>query len=495
MRAVLYARVSKDDFSKGKKTREEQAAEASNSIQAQLAAAAELAKAKGITIIEELVDDGISGYSGKERAAFNALMGYIIRKDVDYVIARAADRLGRNDADNSSIRMALADSGIPIMGFSGELTDVSSASGGLQFQMAQAVSQYQSAMKSEAVRNAVKLKREKGEYQAPKGTFGYDDEDRSKLVPWEADLIKEAYLLVADGRTVGSIVREWNEKGVPQRKGGARWQYAHLNNILKRPRNAGLVDPDGEPIGKWEAIVEPELWHTVQQVLATRKGTAPGFQPVHLSSGHARCGVCGSSMRSNTATDSRRGTRVKILRCAAAKKGERHASAHLMDLEALVHKEVIAAFLFGGDLLMPRHEGMDVDAMLTKLQRVQADVQDVYDDFDADLITAAVKRERLVQLKERREQIEEQLEEARQSNASAHMLLDLHRRIFTPGRVSLDDAVTARQQLAERFDALHIEQRRMLVAKLLDIRVLPGRGLQKYFVTHTVVTSLNDEAA
>lgn len=360
-----------------------------------------------------------------------------------------------------------------------------------------AIAQYESQVKSERLRMRYEAQTARGEMLAPKGTFGYSDEHRGKLEPAEAEEIRAAYAAVDAGRTVGSIVRDWNERHIPQRKGSKKWTYAHLNSILKRARNAGLVvDRDGNLIagvvGKWEAIVEPEVFERVQLILSDPgRKSSPGFQPVYLSSGLARCGVCGRVMRSNTTTDARRGTRYPILRCSAVKHGERHASARVSDLEPLVRRAVIAAFTFGPAQLFPKEEGVNISGLQQTLRTVLERQSELLDLWREGVITKAELTAQRAKLKPEEDDIRNRIESARSTSATASMLIDLRAGVFSNGKASLSSAVDLKTELGVRFDALHIEQRRRLVSQLLEIVVHPGRNSDKYEVRHRVVTSLN----
>lgn len=497
-RCVIYARLSQ---AKSK-------SEESDSIRNQVAALMTIAKASGYEIVGTYTDDGKSAFKRIDRPGFTSMLIDMSRGQFDLILARHTDRLERNDEDGTKLRVACARYGVRWQTADGMINDPSTAQGGFLAKILSAVNQLESDIKSERLLMHYAARTAAGNMQAPKGTFGYDDEDRSRLVPWEADLIRAAYRAVGcEGRTVGSIVREWNDTKVRQRKSGTRWTYAHLNSILRRPRNAGLImDRGGDLVeqyqegklvlGNWEPIVDVETWRTVQAILnAPGRKTSPGFQPVYLSSGIASCAVCGSPMRSNTATDSRRGTRVKILRCTGAKKGERHASARLDELDPIVRKAVIDAFAFGPSNLFPDSAGIDLAALQNALDDTLGAQQSVLDHEEAGRISHAVAAARLGKLKVAEDQARAAIEEARSSSSAAHMLVDLRSGMLDGRRrkASYSGAAELLSELGRRFDALHIEQQRRLVRQLINVRVLPGRGA-KYEVTHIVVTSLNEPA-
>ena len=60
----------------------------------------EVARLKGLTIVQEFVDDGVSGTHGRDkRKGFDELLKGATRKDFDIILVWSVDRLGRNIQD------------------------------------------------------------------------------------------------------------------------------------------------------------------------------------------------------------------------------------------------------------------------------------------------------------------------------------------------------------------------------------------------------------
>ena len=60
------------------------------------------------------------------------------------------------------------------------------------------------------------------------------------------------------------------------------------------------------------------------------------------------------------------------------------------------------------------------------------------------------------------------------------------------------DVATVKAELRESFESLPLTQRRELVRTLLDVQVMPGKGVKadparRIVITHKVVTGLNQE--
>ncbi|MEV6527945.1 recombinase family protein [Longispora sp. NPDC051575] len=160
----------------------------------------------------------------------------------------------------------------------------------------------------------------------PGGTrpFGWREDDRTKLEPSEAHLLATAARQAAVGRSLHSIIKEWQEQGVVTSLGNA-WSSRTLKLALNNPRLCGwrrlgdaiLRDDDGVAvIGEWEPVITPDEWLAVHGVIEARRGKM--YSPIgnerdlpvdhqehkHLLTGIIRCGklradgsVCGARLR------------------------------------------------------------------------------------------------------------------------------------------------------------------------------------------------------
>ncbi|MFJ4046681.1 recombinase family protein [Microbacterium sp. NPDC089987] len=550
-RAVVAARVSVDDFGKGKRTKEEQAREASISIESQVTPGLALADHAGYELVcEPLVDDGVSGFKGAERAGFDKLMRLIVGGHVDVVICRAVDRLGRNDVDNSAIRIAATKAGVRFHLLTGGIIDPGESGGKLSLQMMQSVAEYQSALKSETLRNVYEGMRAKGTLRATTKTFGWQWEkgkpERSMLAePVERAAIQRAYrdLLNLDDNYVKrqngtaaslySIIQRWNSDPAltPVRRAKA-WSYASVRAALLRPSNAGYVtdgaggwltsaDDDGQPIrGQWEALVPEAVYLEARALLTSAaRRTAPGRKSAYLASGIVKCGVCGDVLRSSTIQGKRdeHDERIPIYRCVSklafvADPGKRHVSARITDhelttkdpatgkprisrgLDWAVREAAVAAFAFGPENLFPQFTPDLTNAVYAELERVEAAIREIGLALEDGAKYASVGPN-LKRQEARKAKLLQELGTAAASEAQGAMLTDIRHGVRRAGRVDVAAFAEYRAELGRTFDALPIEQRRELVRALLDITVLPlgpkVYGARRWRIIHKVVTSLN----
>jgi DNA invertase Pin-like site-specific DNA recombinase len=149
----------------------------------------------------------------------------------------------------------------------------------------------------------------------PGGTrpFGWQS-DRLALDPDEAPLLHQAAQEFIAGRSLNSIVTQWQRARVLTTLGN-KWTATSLKMTLANPRLCGwrainseiVRDAEGNPVvGRWEPIITTEQWLAIKAILDARRGrqffpdgTIGGIippehrQPTHLLTGILRCGKPG----------------------------------------------------------------------------------------------------------------------------------------------------------------------------------------------------------
>ncbi|WP_242911093.1 recombinase family protein [Actinomadura terrae] len=119
---------------------------------------------------------------------------------------------------------------------------------------------------------------EKGAVPTGGRAFGWK-EDRVTLDPVEAAAIRKAVGEFIGGRSLNSIVKEWQERGLKTPRGND-WTTSPTRKMLANPRLCGwrmikgeLVEKDGVPVeGEWEPIISTEQWEALRAIFETRKG-------------------------------------------------------------------------------------------------------------------------------------------------------------------------------------------------------------------------------
>ena len=134
-KAVIYTRVSTND----------------QSVSNQLKVLREIADKKGLNIVKEISDEGISGAKGRDkREGFDELIKGAIRKEFDIILVWDVSRLGRSLKDLVSfledVQSAKCDLYIHQSGI-----DTSTASGKMMFGMLSVFSEFERSMIRERV--------------------------------------------------------------------------------------------------------------------------------------------------------------------------------------------------------------------------------------------------------------------------------------------------------------------------------------------------------
>lgn len=494
-RAAIYARLSAPQSGRADD-------ENSDSITNQIADLTALAASQGYEVYDTYADDGISGYSGKTRPDFQRMLVDVADGRVDIILARHADRLERNEAEGTILRVASIKAAVRWQYSSGQVVEPATAEGGLLARILSAISEFESQVKSERLRQHYQGQRLAGVMPAQKDCMGYAG---FEIIPDEAELVKAAFESFMEEGSVRAIVSRWNAAKVPLKRGGAQgWSNAHIVGILRRPRYAGLVaDRDGSIIdglvGQWEAIVEPPIWYATQAKLANpeRRTNSKGRTPLSLAAGIATCGICGFPLRTSTGKAWKTGEKYPILLCRNPDRGgARHPSGAIRDLDPLIRQAVIDAFAVGpNNLFGEDHDTFAATEIYAQLADLRANRQRVLDWVEEGTLEEWEGTERLQGSRVEIAALQERLEAVVSASAAATMLTDLRAGWIDPEtrRASFEGYTRLRTELGERFDALDIQRRRQLVKALISVEVGHGQGLGKYTVTHKIVTDLNED--
>lgn len=145
-RVAIYARVSTD----------------SQSSENQLLELRAVAKQRGWEVVEEYIDQAISGAKGRDkRPAFDKLQKDAVRGGFDCVAAWSVDRLGRSLQDLVAFLGEIRSCGVDLYLHQQGL-DTSTPAGNAMFQMCGVFAEYERAMIAERVKTGLAKARSKG---------------------------------------------------------------------------------------------------------------------------------------------------------------------------------------------------------------------------------------------------------------------------------------------------------------------------------------------
>jgi hypothetical protein len=257
------------------------------------------------------------------------------------------------------------------------------------------------------------------------------------------------------GQSIKAIARALNAEG-HLTSVGRPWRDVTVRDMILRPRNAALREYHGDIVGpgKWEPIVAVEEFYQAQAILTNpARRTTPGRDGlVHLLSVIARCGVCNAGV---TVTKSRpyKGVTKRVYRCPHRV----HVIRNQESVDDFV-TQVILERLSRPDareLLAHPNRSDETEAAVRRAQDLQDRLRDAAEAYAAGGITMA-------QLTTINAAIRPELEQAQAEAA-------------LPSRAKVLGDLVASREPAKVWEEISPDQRRAVVALLVEVMIMPTR--------------------
>ena len=294
-------------------------------------------------IVNEYIDDGISGTTDDERDSFQDMLADIRNGRVNCVIVKDLARSFRNYSDQGYY----LDDWFPrfnvrfISLFHQPLDSYKDPRNmrSIAVPIQGVMNENHCAETSDKVREVFNMKRGNGEYIGSFAPFGYSKhpDDRNALVVDEnaAGVVRDIYSMFLDGMSKNAIVHYLNDHGIlcpsaykrevqglnyanpnldPAKK--PLWSSSSVTDILKNQMYCGdmiqgryriksykIHVQERVPEEEWyiventhEAIIERAVFEKVQALLMRDTRTGPQQNKIYLFSGFLRCADCGRAM-------------------------------------------------------------------------------------------------------------------------------------------------------------------------------------------------------
>lgn len=340
-----------------------------------------LADSLGWEVVEVMVDNDRSAYSGKSRPGYEALLRLMETGAVDAVIAWAQDRLQRSPRELEHFIDLVESTRVKVQIVRQGEVDLSTATGRGIARVVGAMARMESDQKSERIKAQKEHAAAAGRWLGGVRPFGYAPGDNGclEVVPEEAEMLRKAAQMVLAGDSLSTVVAALDASGVGTVKGGP-WSIPSLVNALTSRTAAGETIHRGQVIatGHHEAILDAS---TSAQLRALFENRRSGPKPrVGLLGGLAVCGLCGFQLQS---ARNRKG--VRIYRCAPKKVGgcnslqavaERVEEIVVADFQALTATERFASRLASKDgdaaAIAAAQEAEEAKARLSHLAEMYA---------------------------------------------------------------------------------------------------------------------------
>lgn len=294
-------------------------------------------------IVDEYVDDGISGTTDDEREDFQRMLSDIKKGRINCVIVKDLARSFRNYSDQGyylddwfprfNVRF-ISLYHQPLDSYK-EPQNMRSIAVPIQG----VLNENHCAETSDKVREVFDMKRRNGEHIGSFAAYGYikDPNDKNALVVDEeaAEVVRDIFTKFLDGMSKNAIVHYLNEHGVLSPAAYKRerlglkyqnpsidpakrplWGAVTITSILKnrmycgdmvqgryRVKSYKIHVQEVVPEDEWyiventhEAIIERDTFDKVQRLLLRDTRTAPQKKQIYLFSGFLQCADCGKAM-------------------------------------------------------------------------------------------------------------------------------------------------------------------------------------------------------
>lgn len=429
-RAVIYARVSKEDQKNP-----------SLSIEQQLADGKRKAKDNGWNLVyDPLVDRNKSGklparqwlpsnYTGNQfRPAFTKLIELIEAQRIDLVIVRKLDRLNRSLANQSVMIGLMTKNKVSIAATHENLPLITDAAGVFTMALIAAVAEFELTKTVENVKAAKNYAKQNDlKMMAGKNCAGYKDGKKGEVLVDEASkpAIEKLFQMFSQGLPLKTIC-DFLNINYPDSHSclGTKWYHSSVRKVIESPRYIGKkYNDDGELIATkvFPRIVDEDLWYKCQRRLNNHKQVHfRGKAVPSLLSGLLKCGYCNENMVTYSRIENGKkiGREYKCL-------GKHEIDKYPSSLQEQVVIELIDLLLLTADTPDNRedknNERNEVELQIEQLEKRHNDLTDSYSEgkISIDLFVETGKK-----LKAKQEAAKAKLELL---NARRNSVLDVKR--------------------------------------------------------------------
>jgi DNA invertase Pin-like site-specific DNA recombinase len=432
-------------------------------VDRQIADCRDLAERKGWTVVELYEDNDLSAYSGKRRPAYERMLADIKAGQLDAVLAWHLDRLHRQPKELETFIEVCGAASLALATVTGEV-DLSTSDGLFTARIQGAVARKSSDDMSRRIRRKHEELAHAGKIAGGGSRpYGYKD-DRKRIEPAEARVIREATTRVLAGESLRSVCADFDARRIPTATGGT-WKIQTLRRILLSARISGQREYHGEIVapGEWKAIITPAETLRLRAMFNDPSRRQSRTPRRYLLTGLVRCGLCGVPLIARPRADDRR--------CYVCATGPGYAGCGKIrvvadQLEDLITEAAIRSLdnpELAETLAHPEHATDDDAALLAETAADEALLQELAHAYAQRAFT-------LPEWLTARTEIEARITAAKK------------RLSFHDGRSALDGYVGNAKALRAKWGSLPIDRRRAVIAALIDRVVIgPGRrGLNRF---------------
>ena len=252
-----------------------------NSLDAQYeACAAYIASQKheGWSLATGRYDDGGVSAGTLERGGLQRLLADIDAGAIQMIVVYKIDRLTRSLSDFARLIDRLEAAGCSFVSVT-QAFNTSTSMGRLTLNVLLSFAQFEREVTAERIRDKLAASKKKGMWMGGIVPLGYDARDRALHVnAEEADLVEEVFALYREHRSVARVEEILAQRGRRtkhhvfangRQRGGALFSRGQIYHLISNPIYIGKIRHHDQLYeGLHRAIIEPELWGSVQAILS-----------------------------------------------------------------------------------------------------------------------------------------------------------------------------------------------------------------------------------
>jgi DNA invertase Pin-like site-specific DNA recombinase len=279
----------------------------------------EYAKKNGIEVTEIYADRHISGKSIAGRYEFQRMLDDAQEHKFDCVIVWKIDRFGRDRQDIAVSKLMLKKAGVKLLYAKESVPE--GPEGIILEAMLEGIAEYYSADLRQKVLRGRRETLKKGLYCGGTLPIGYLKDDERKLVldPKSAPLVRTAFEMFAEGKTITECADFLNAHDVHgQRNKSAKISMSAMGRMFRNEKYLGIFDTSGVEL-RAEPIVTEELFMEVQSKLSTKTHKMPQNSD-YLLSCKCYCMECKTMLIGESGT-SKSGKKFQYYKCGGRKRG------------------------------------------------------------------------------------------------------------------------------------------------------------------------------
>ena len=539
------------------------------------------AERNGYEVIEEYIDDAVSGTSADSRPAFQRMIADAEGGGFQAVIVWNSDRFSRADVtETEHYRYLLRKAGVTIVSVTEDYLDRDGIDGDVLRAVRQSQNrQFSVSLSQNTLRGQISSVLAESDPGRPT-PYGYDrevlgpdssvlyrvrfcpgsvrevygkdgtvqarygkhqalrkpaKECRARLVlsdPARVEVVKDVYRLCLEGCGFKTIAERLNQRRIPSAKGGL-WSFTTIKSLLQNPVYAGdivwnrrteakfyrvkdgradkmrsrteskkithhaeedwIVIKDAVP-----AIVDRQTWQRAQQMVKKRRRCRGGAGRVRnrwLLSGILRCGDCGNLYWGENKPKGKGYGKKRIVSKYYSCSGRRKHGAVICSAKTHIQAEAIEGYVLEklqrlvlGDAeciedavekfvqatRVEQPDRTDVEKLTREMKEIDATVNALT--LNIDPANLSLLNGKLTELRQRKEHLEAELQQARESHAHADQA---ELRQWALDRISgLADAIAGRRDDEMRkVIASYVERIELKPSDHTGVMVLNGRAL------------------